>query len=490
MALGLLAIFVSGSAFLCWMIQEQESRSRTEQIMRELNSLQSNSLVYIRHLLVLDGQNNDESSYREVAQEMVQELYQVNGCYTAAYALNGELMYAVRGDLFDQAGAEDLKRAQSGTSAFTIFYPDKDRMAVSFSMPVVVIDETVGILRFWLDYTSLYNQGQDTVNMVLKSCLLVFFVIFAAAAALLSGILKPIRRLSRISRQVTEGLDEGRIDRSVLDTLQTEKGPDEVGRLAGDMESMLRLLDEQFADMKEDKAQILELLKSRQEFYNNMTHELKTPLTVIQGYSGLLESAGDDVELREKAVGHIRSESERLHRMVLQLLDLAKKTPAGPSEPVELSELADSVVSAMEMRAERYGIHIAVEMEPGLIVSGQRERLRQVFVNLLDNAIKYADEGSPVQIRGRHDGDEILIQVENTGFLSEENREKIFEPFYRVSKEASREMGSAGLGLPLCRQIMEEHGGRIEADCRERRVTFCLHFLAGRMQTDQGGDDL
>lgn len=481
--LGLFLIIVSGSVVLYLLVERQENDSNTDQIIRDLNNLKANTQVYIQHLLVLDGQNNDETSYRNVAQEMVQELYQVNGSYGAAYANDGELIYAMRPDLFDNTVDEDFRRAMEGVTAFTIFYPGEGQMAVTFSMPVVVMDETVGILRYLVDYSSLYRQGRETADMVLKSCLIVFAVIFLMTVLLLSGVLRPIRRLSEISRRVTEGLDAEKIDEAVFESLSEERGQDEVGRLAEDMGTMLMLLDGQFAGMREDKRRILELLQSRQEFYNNVTHELKTPLTVIQGYAGLLETAAEDEELKKKALSHIRSESERLYRMVLQLLDLARRQQPGKRTRVDLPSLVRSVCSAMEVRAGRYGMTLETRLPQELPVWAQEERLRQVFVNLLDNAIKYGREGCPIIVTGGPQEtapgkEEIAVRVENSGFLAPEKRERIFEPFYRVSREEAREKGSAGLGLSLCRQIMEEQGGRIEAECGEERVSFILYFSA------------
>ena len=151
----------------------------------------------------------------------------------------------------------------------------------------------------------------------------------------------------------------------------------------------------------------------------------------------------------------------------------------------------------------------AVDMEPELWVLGEEERIRPVFVNLFDNAIKYGEKGSAICVTGGWTSDlkevaqkdsqndrqgvvwaaeqgvkadpsrQICLRISNRGFLSEKDREKIFEPFYRVSKEASREMGSAGLGLSLCRQLMEEQDGRIEAAYEEDQVVFTLWFGNG-----------
>lgn len=476
LAFALSVIFLLGVILLSWLVAGQEEENRSDQIIRDLNSLKANSQVYIRHLLLLDGQNNDEDSYRQVAAEIVQELHQVNGCHVAAYAGDGELLYAMRPDLFEQAGEEDIRRAMEGTAAFTVFYPAADQMAVTCSMPVEIVEKNIGILRFWVDYSLLYRQGREAVDMVLRCCMAVFGIILVLIFILLSRALRPVRRLSGISRRVTDGLKEGRIEESALLAVGREKGADETGRLAEDMETMFRLLDQQFTKMKADQTRILELLNSRQEFYNHMTHELKTPLTVIQGYAGLLKTAGEDRELREKAVTHIGNESARLYQMVLQLLDLARQQEEGEKIRVDLKHLAESVVSAMEMRAARYGMQLKLEMEDGLYLSAQEESVRQVLVNLLDNAIKYGKEGRPIRMTGRREERVIRLEVANDGDMTQEAAGRIFEPFYRVSKEQSREKGSAGLGLALCRKRMEELGGEITVCTGEGQVVFALVF--------------
>ena len=486
---GLACIFLVGGVLLYWLVDNRVEQSRMDQIVRDMNSLKANSQVYIRQLLILDGHNNNEESYRLVAEDMIVELYQIGGSHVAAYGLDGQLLSASKAELFETARREDLERALQGSAAFTTDYPESDQMTVTFSTPVMVADRLVGILRFWMDYSSLYRQGRETTDLVVQSCMLVFGLIFGMTLLLVSGIMKPVRRLSHISRQVTNGLKEEQIDPIALEELSETDRTDEVGQLAVDMETMLCLLEEQFTAMKADKAHILELLKSRQEFYNNVTHELKTPLTVIQGYSELLVTAGEDPGLREKAVGHIRNESDRLYKMVLQLLEMAQRHHIGEKKPVDLGVVIAGLTDAMRLRADRYGMSFSVEMEPDLWVMGEEERIRPVFVNLFDNAIKYGEKDSVIGVTGgwitgreetaSETSRQICLRISNRGFLSEKDRERIFEPFYRVSKEASREMGSAGLGLSLCRQLMEEQDGCIEAAYEEEQVVFTLWFGNG-----------
>ena len=144
----------------------------------------------------------------------------------------------------------------------------------------------------------------------------------------------------------------------------------------------------------------------------------------------------------------------------------------------------------MEIKANRYGAFIRLKLEPNLFVWGQEERLRQVFINLIDNAVKYGEEGTEIRISGGRRKGRVLFSVSNKGKqMSQEELKHIFEPFYRADKEFSREQGSAGLGLSICQKIMREHKGIIWAENRsEGRIAFFLLFPAfgGQQKTEAG----
>ena len=174
---------------------------------------------------------------------------------------------------------------------------------------------------------------------------------------------------------------------------------DEVGELSRNFSVMLEMIGSQFEKMQADKDQIITLLGSRQEFYNNMTHELKTPLTTIQGYAQLMEAdQGADKNLTDQGLHQILQESTRMHQMVLQLLEMSDKGIYMKRQPVDLSLTARSVAQALEIKAARYDMQIETDFPESLWVLGVEERLRQVLINLVDNAIKYTSPGSMIQI--------------------------------------------------------------------------------------------
>ena len=249
---------------------------------------------------------------------------------------------------------------------------------------------------------------------------------------------------------------------------------DEVAELSENYDEMLRTVGEQFTRIGEDRVRILRLLDSRQAFYNNVTHELKTPLTTIQGYAQLLSQAGpEEKELVEEGLTHNTHESARRHRMVIQLLEMGDSERGRAREPMDAAATLRSVAESMNLRAARYGCAIRFDGEEKLPILGREERVREVCINLLDNALKYGEAGEVIWALAERSGGYAALRVVNRGRgFSDAEAEKLFEPFYRADKTKSREMGSAGLGLPLCKKIVEEHGGRMRARCRGGYTLF------------------
>jgi two-component system phosphate regulon sensor histidine kinase PhoR len=207
----------------------------------------------------------------------------------------------------------------------------------------------------------------------------------------------------------------------------------------------------------------------RRDFVANVSHELRTPLTAIQGFAEtLLDGALDDVGERRNFVERIHAQAERLEAMVEDLLSLARlERPETEFETalVDLPALAAGVLDEFETEARKRGIALRSEFAPDLpAVSGDARRLEEALRNLLDNALKYTPAGSVVVRATRRDG-EIEVVVRDTGIgIPEADLPRVFERFYRVGKDRSRETGGTGLGLAIVKHIVERHGGRVRAE--------------------------
>jgi len=270
-------------------------------------------------------------------------------------------------------------------------------------------------------------------------------------------IVRPLHRLATAARQVAQG------------DYQTEvpvEGPAEVHALAAEFNTMVR--------------QVRASRDAQRDFVANVSHELKTPLTAIQGYAqAILDGAVEEPEAVRRAATIIYDEAGRMHRMVLQLLDLARLESGQVQmarRPVDLRALLGHVAHRFQPRAEEAGVALTTELPPLPTIVGDGDWLVQLFSNLLDNALKHTPAGGRVRLsvrlvsdrrpsrRGAPPPEWIEVAVTDTGQgIPPEDLPRIFERFYQVDK-SRRRTGSVGLGLAIAKEIAQAHGGTIRAE--------------------------
>lgn len=210
------------------------------------------------------------------------------------------------------------------------------------------------------------------------------------------------------------------------------------------------------------------LERVRQDFIENVTHELQTPLTSIRGFAETLAgAAGADAERRRRYLGIVEREAERLSRLVADLLDLSRwegKRPPLNARPFDLGALVGELVAVYRPLIERAGLALRVELPDGeLSLVADREAVARVIRNLLDNARKYTREGVIV-LRLFRLGRAYRLEVEDSGLgLRASAIPRVFERFYRVDKGRDRDSGGTGLGLAIVRHLVEAHGGYVRA---------------------------
>ncbi len=224
--------------------------------------------------------------------------------------------------------------------------------------------------------------------------------------------------------------------------------------------------------------------QTRREFVANVSHELRTPLTNVKSYAETIISAGDDlpVEMRNNFLGVITGEADRMTRIVQDLLTLSK-FDYGKMEMTITKfnplEAMDQVVQATSMAASSHGHQVELELPETMApVSGDRQRIEQVLMNVMSNAMKYTPDGGKLVVSGGEKGSYIWLAVKDNGIgIPEKDVPRLFERFYRVDKARSRESGGTGLGLSIAKEILNQHKGDIEVSSVLGEGTTVTIFL-------------
>jgi signal transduction histidine kinase len=257
------------------------------------------------------------------------------------------------------------------------------------------------------------------------------------------GMVLPLRQMVAATRAMANGDYSQRV---------TATAQDEVGSLARSFNTMAARLEE--------------IERQRRELIANVSHELRTPIAALRAR---LENLADGVEILDAdAVGAMLKATERLGRLVNQLLELSQFESGAiriDRQEFSAAELVGAAVA--EVSPVSTDVRIVAEVDDGLTVTGDQERIHEVLTNLLTNAVRHSPAYAEVRVRGAPSADGVRFEVcdEGTGVPAAEI-ERIFERFYRVDAARASESGGAGLGLAIARSIVELHGGSIWAESR------------------------
>ncbi len=232
-----------------------------------------------------------------------------------------------------------------------------------------------------------------------------------------------------------------------------------------------------------DVTDLKRLEKVRQDFVANVSHELRTPLTAIRGYTeALRDGAIEDTAQAQQFLEVIERHTRRMDKIVADLLLLAEVESSEPSWREELfspGEVVRAGVDSVQRQADLKRQEVRVEVRPPLPpLHGDGQKIHQVVVNLLQNAINYTPEGGRIEVEARATERGVEISVSDTGIgIPEEDLPRIFERFYRVDKGRSRELGGTGLGLSIVKHIVEAHAGHVRVQSTPGKGSRFTVFL-------------
>ena len=445
----------------------QLSTAAEESIKRNMSELMACCASAMKQSLYINGLSSDKAGFAEAARNTAEELNSMLGCGIACYDMDGKALFSTYGTgSMTKRERQDLGYAMQGKNAYTLVRRD-DVYTAYLSFTVNSGGESIGIMRLQIDYSEIYLTNRRTFTTMIISSAAVLIVATSLLALMILRMLKPIKNLSEELVSTAKHPERAK-------TLPVASS-DEIGLLTAQYNKMALTIRSQMTTIKKESERLTKTLEYKKAFYDNLTHELKTPLTIILGYAEMMEQTDfEDQDFVKKGTEQIITESKRLTGMVAALLENSRsETAVERFEKIDALELISAVVFSMSVKAQRYGANIKTSLCEAC-VEGSEERLRQLYVNLIDNAIKYGLPAHDIRVNMSRNGNVLEVSISNyiENGRKFEDAEKMFIPFYRSRDVGVREDGSVGLGLSICKNIIEEHSGTITANEKDGVVTF------------------
>ena len=319
----------------------------------------------------------------------------------------------------------------------------------------------LGIVRFALPLSRVQPEIRSIYRIVLFGAVTAVIIALIVAYFVSRSITLPIRQMQETAQQIAKG-DFGKKVRI--------KSRDELGELAKSFNTMADELQHQMENLKR-------MDRMRTDFVANVSHELKTPLTLIRGYIETLEDrAMDDKKAATKFISIIKEHADRLANIVNDLLSLSELELSDDSvhkTEFDLKEIIDEISLGFGRALADKKQMLTVSSQGGdLTIRADHDKIEQVFVNLIDNAVKYTKESGCIELSLVELDREVCVTVQDNGIgIPREHRERIFERFYRVDKARSRDLGGTGLGLSIAKHIVLAHNGKISIESEFNKGT-------------------
>ncbi|MEP7288940.1 MAG: ATP-binding protein [Chloroflexota bacterium] len=360
----------------------------------------------------------------------------------------------IRGMLHNPDGSEWLFVAQ--TPPANLASTDSSSSPQQFFMVAIRAPRSLDITE------TLQYYGQDLLTPLYQAGLIGLVVAFILSLIITRSVAQPLQDVAKAAASAANGN---------LDIKAPVRGPREV-----------RIVAEAFNHMTE---QVQQTREAQRDFLANVTHDLRTPLTSIQGFSqAIIDGVASNPSAAQRAAQIIYEEAGRLNRMVQELLDLAR-IEAGrfsmTQHSIHLTELLNALGERIAPRAAENGLTLKLNVPPLPTIAGDGDRLVQVYTNLVDNALKHTPQGGTVTLRAIVYNNGVLVQVRDTGEgIPAADLPHIFDRFYQVDKSRQRgRRDGVGLGLTITKGIVEAHGGRLWVESQDGvGTTFSTWFPA------------
>ena len=317
------------------------------------------------------------------------------------------------------------------------------------------------------------------------------FLLFVGTAAIVSSLLvaffttrhitRPLQQLTDISKRMVDLDFNAKYESNQSNSYEVEELGNHINRLSKNLERTISELKTANVELQDDIEKKIQIDEMRKEFLSNVSHELKTPLALIQGYAeGLQECINDDAESREFYCDVIIDEADKMNRMVKKLLTLNQLEFGNDQvvmERFDMTELIRGVANSTKILMEQKGIRLELENPEEAWVWGDEFKVEEVITNYMSNAINHADGEKVIRVFYTRSEDKLRVSVFNTGQpIPEEDIDKIWVKFYKVDKARTREYGGSGIGLSIVKAIMDSFHQQCGVINHEDGVEFWMEL--------------
>ncbi|MGO4546099.1 ATP-binding protein [Paenibacillus sp. 2TAB23] len=450
-ALLLLTVFI-----LSLLVLEGIQKNQQLEVEQYLAQQGATANVYFIQTLMAESNKVPHTFLAEKGKDFAGQLELISGHSVVVYDLQGVIMNKDKSSMTSGSISKTLAFALKNKTAYLT-----DNDSLYYMTPLKTGNEQVGVVQFNYSLAknlAFYNQIKKLFIYIGTG---VFLLSFILAYFYFNSFASKIIRLNAAVDRIREGQFE-------IDTLARK---DEIGELSEGIRDMSEQIMRTMRDKDQEREKLTmavhklsKLDQQQKQFIGSVTHEFKTPLTSIKAYIDLLHMYPDDEELLETAKTNINSETQRLYEMVekvLQLASLEKYDFEFNKEKIDVQQAIEFVLNSLRGKLDKFGLRLETVLTEAY-VEADKDCMTIVLINLLDNAIKYNKANGHILVISEIKDGRVIIEIADSGIgIPEEVVHKIFEPFYTVDKNRSRENGGAGLGLSLAKQYTELQGGSI-----------------------------
>lgn len=356
------------------------------------------------------------------------------------------------GQVVYEDAINEYKDLENDTKSLLKLSNNNEFFYATLYYPLYVNSQYEGNLIIQKDYSDIFSSNKSVLNVVLASEMIMIAILFIVIYLITNKSTKPLRKLTRAMESLGMG--------------------EEIEDLPIETKDDISIITEGFNDMKNN---IVEMQNNTKELFNNATHELKTPLTAIRGYSQMLQDEDFEDEFVLRAVERIEEESIKMNKLVEKLLMISREEVLVQVYPEEINinKMTKRIIDAFHNQIQNKGINIQLEENDEVKVKAIKEDMESILTNLIENSLKYSTTKNINIELGKSDKKSYFKLYNGIGDINEDIKYKLLEPFIKGITNDS-EISSSGLGLYICKRLCEKNDLKIDYYIENGFIKFII----------------